>query len=331
MRHPSKGLLSRAALLLLLCLPSSAQGQGRVAFRIAEPDLIPEGIAYDPVEKVFYVGSTYKRKIVRVDGKGVARDFTGEGQDGLWGLLGMKVDARRRLLWAVTSHAGRAMPGKGLNQDCLGCSGVFKYDLRSGRLIKKYMLGNKPSVHFLNDLTITPGGDVLVTDTFTGDLYLISQAKDELEPFASLGQRAFPNGLDLSDDGKTLFVAEVDGIRALDLKTRQGIRLRLPGTVKHPIDGLYFYRNSLVLIQPFDGRGKVVRCFLSKRPGIVTKVQVLDSDNPLFGQPTTGVVVGDKFYYLANSNLQVFRRMYGLDGAFDTAKLSDVVTLVAAL
>jgi sugar lactone lactonase YvrE len=346
MRHPSKGFmcraarligpaakgrLCRAALLVLLCFPSAAQGQGRVAFRITEPDLIPEGIAYDPVEKVFYVGSTYKRKIVSVDGRGVVRDFTGEGQDGLWGLLGMKVDAKRRLLWAVSSHAGAAMPARGLGRDCLGCSGVFKYDLRSGRLIKKYTLGNRPSAHFLNDLTITRGGDVLLTDTLTGDLYQISSAKDELEPFASLGRRAFPNGLDLSADGKTLFVAEVDGIRVLDLKTKGSFRLRLQGTVKFPIDGLYFYKNSLIAIQPFDGRGKVVRCFLPKRPDVVTQVQVLDSDNPLFSQPTTGVVVGDNFYYLANSNLQVFRRMYSPDGAFDGAKLSAVVTLVAAL
>src|SRR5215211_7738657 len=131
--HPSKGFMGRAssltgahakgsllltALLLFLCFPASARGQSRVAFRIPEPDLIPEGIAYDPVAQVFYVGSTYKRKIVSVDGRGVVRDFTGEGQDGLWGLLGMRVDAKRRLLWAVSSHAGGAMPGRGLNQDC---------------------------------------------------------------------------------------------------------------------------------------------------------------------------------------------------------------------
>jgi hypothetical protein len=121
MRHLSKGVICRAALLLLLGLPFSAQGQGRVAFRIAEPDLIPEGIAYDRVEKVFYVGSTYKRKIVSVDGKGVVRDFTGEGQDGLWGLLGMKVDGKRRLLWAISSHAG-------------GVVGHFQCRTRSGIL-----------------------------------------------------------------------------------------------------------------------------------------------------------------------------------------------------
>jgi hypothetical protein len=39
-----------------------AQNNSVIAFQIPEVDLIPEGITYDPVEKAFYVSSTYKRK-----------------------------------------------------------------------------------------------------------------------------------------------------------------------------------------------------------------------------------------------------------------------------
>ncbi|MCA1557647.1 MAG: hypothetical protein LC731_03800, partial [Acidobacteria bacterium] len=167
-----------AVMLLSVCLLSSAQEQSHVAFRIADGELIPEGIAYDPRTRVFYIGSTYKRKIVSMDSKGVVRDFTNEAQDGLLGVLGMKVDIKRRLLWAISSNAGREMPGKGLSTDCLGCSAVFKYDLRTGKLIKKYALHNKPNAHFLNDLTINSGGDAFITDTMTGNIYLISRGKD---------------------------------------------------------------------------------------------------------------------------------------------------------
>src|SRR4051812_9537514 len=62
-----------------------------VAFTINEKDLIPEGIAYDPAQKEFYVGSILKRKIVRIDSSGRASDFTSEGQDGLFKVLGMTV------------------------------------------------------------------------------------------------------------------------------------------------------------------------------------------------------------------------------------------------
>lgn len=315
-------------LLLSLCFFASAQEQSRVAFKIADSELIPEGIAYDPRARIFFVGSTYKRKIVSVDERGVVRDFTGEAQDGLLGALGMKVDARRRLLWVISSNAGGTMPGKGLGRDCLGCSAVFKYDLRTGRLIKKYELSNKPSVHFLNDLTINSRGDAFITDTVTGDIYLISRKRDELELFVSLGQQAYPNGIDVSDDGKHLFVAANGGIRVVNSHDKTSRILKLPdGVSPVVIDGLYFYKGGLIAIQPFADQRKVVRYSLDERANAVTTVEVIEPEHTLFNQPTTGVIVGQDFYYIANSQLQLFRRMYKPDGAYDKGQLSDVVVL----
>jgi sugar lactone lactonase YvrE len=321
--------IAPAALLLLsLCFFSSAQERSQVAFRIAERELIPEGIAYDPQARIFYVGSTYQRKIVSVDEKGVVRDFTGEAQEGLLGVLGMKVDAKRRLLWVVSTNAGGGMPGKGLDRDCLGCSAVFKYDLRTGRLIKKYALNNKPNVHFLNDLTVNSNGDVFITDTITGDIYLISRRKDELELFVNLGQKAFPNGIDLSGDEKLLFVAAADGIRVVNLRDQRSRTLKLPdGVSPVVIDGLYFYKGGLIAVQPFADQRKVVRYSLDKGANAVTKAEVIEPVHPLFNQPTTGVIVGKDFYYIANSQLQLFRSIYKPDGAYDKGQLLDVVVL----
>ena len=41
-----------------------------VAFRVDERDLIPEGLAHDPVTGDFFLGSLFKRKIVRVGRRG---------------------------------------------------------------------------------------------------------------------------------------------------------------------------------------------------------------------------------------------------------------------
>ena len=318
-------------LLFSLCFFATAQERSQVAFRIPDRELIPEGIAFDPRAKVFYVGSTYQRKIVSVDEKGAMRDFTGEAQDGLLGVVGMKVDTKRRLLWAISSNAGSGMPGKGLGRDCLGCSAVFKYDLRTGKLVKKYALDNKPRVHFLNDLTITSRGDVFVTDSLTGDIYLITRTKDELELFTNLGEKAFPNGIDLSGDEKQLFVAAYGGVRLVNVSDKKIRTLNLPdGVSPVVIDGLYFYKGSLIAVQPFADRKKVVRYFLDKEAA-VTKVEVIEAEHPLFIQPTTGVIVGKYFYYIANSQLQLFRSLYKPDGAYDRAKLLDVVVLRARL
>lgn len=321
-----------ARLLLSLCLFAPAQERSRVAFRIEERELIPEGIAYDPRAKVFYVGSTFKRKVVGVDEKGFARDFVGEAQDGLLGALGMRVDAERRLLWVVSSDAGGAMPGRGLGGDCLGCSAVFKYDLRTGRLIKKYALSNKPGVHFLNDLTLNSRGDAFITDTATGDIYLVSRGRDELELFTSLGEKAFPNGIDLSADERHLFVAAGGGIRAVGLRDRASRVLKMPdGVSPVVIDGLYFYERSLVAVQPFGAQRKVVRYHLDEAANAVTRVEVVEPEHPLFQQPTTGVLAGDDFYFIANSQLQYFRGIYKPGGAYDKGRLQGVVVLKVRL
>ena len=96
---------------------------------------------------MFFVSSVHKRKILSVDHKGVTKTFATR-QQGLWSVLGMKVDAVRRHLW-VTSSAFPQM--ENFKKEEEGSSGVFKFDLRSGRLIKRYLLPNAPRRHALGD------------------------------------------------------------------------------------------------------------------------------------------------------------------------------------
>ena len=298
---------------------------GEIAFRINDPDLIPEGITYDPATKTFFVGSTFKRKIVAIDAAGKARDFTTEAQDGVFGILGMRVDGKSRTLWAISSNAGGTMPARGLDKSCLGCSTVTSYNVDTGRLLKKYELANKPAVHFLNDLAITSNGDVFVTDTVSGDIYRIAQGKDSLEPFASLGAGTYPNGIDVADDGKTLYMATAAGIKRMNTSDKAVTPITgLPGEKPPVIDGLYFHRGSLIAIQPFEEGRKVVRYVLNG--DTIARTEVLEADHPLMKQPTTGVIVGNEFYYIANAQLQFFRAMYK-EGAYDKGALADVIVL----
>jgi hypothetical protein len=316
-------LLILSALSLL-----SAQEKSQIAFKINEPDLIPEGTAYDSETKSFYIGSTYKRKIVRIDKNGAVTDFTTEAQDGARSFLGLKVDARRRVLWAVSEHAGGAVPFKGMSRDCLGCAEIFKYDLQTGKLIKKYSLDNKPKQHFLNDLAINSRGDVFITDTVTGEIYFISRRADRLELFYGFGPNTYPNGLDFSSNGKRLFVALQAGIAVIDLDNKKSVNLKTAAGVKiGGIDGLYFYRNSLLAVQPFEAGKTIVRYYLNKNHDAVTKAETVEASHKLFSQPTTGAIAGGQFYYIANSQLQLFRSIFQPDGSFDKTKLSDVLIL----
>ncbi len=112
------------------------------AFLLKERDLAPEGIAYDPVDRKFYVSSISKRKIVVVGADGVAADFKSSGQDGLGETLGMKVDAKRRFLWVVSdSSAPGGAPGENVMPHGQGRQlGVFQYDLKTGGLLYQHLL-----------------------------------------------------------------------------------------------------------------------------------------------------------------------------------------------
>ena len=58
-----KGWIS---ILLGLIIQLSFGQSTEIAFRLAERDLIPEGITYDPLTKTFYIGSINKKKIVKL-------------------------------------------------------------------------------------------------------------------------------------------------------------------------------------------------------------------------------------------------------------------------
>src|SRR5687768_4484248 len=106
------------------------------SFGIAEKELIAGSVAFDPVSKQFFIGSVHHGKIVRIARNGKVLEFSNP-QDGLWSVLGMKVDPRRRLLWVAST----AFPQlKKFKPEDKGHSGVFKYDLTSGKLVGKYLL-----------------------------------------------------------------------------------------------------------------------------------------------------------------------------------------------
>jgi hypothetical protein len=269
-----------------------------IAFSIPEKDLIPEGIAYDPMDGSFYLGSTHKCKIIKIDNKKRISDFTKQRQDGLVSVLGMQVDSKRRFLWAVTSYG---FYKANLPKELLGTTGVFKYDMQTKELIKKYMLPQEEN-HMLNDLTIDSNGDVYVTDWRIPAIYMISADEDTFEKVIDLPRR--PNGIDFSNDGTKLFVSG-EGIGALDLSSRTFKEMKHPVNMYLSGDGLYYYQSSLIAVQN-GGFRKITRFYLDADQDEILRSQALEAYHPLFNLPTTGVIVGNHFYYIANSQLREY-------------------------
>lgn len=272
---------------------------GAPAFTVHEKGLVPEGLAYDPSTRTFYLGSVYKRKIVSLNQKGEAKDFATE-QDGLWSVMGMKVDDRRRLLW-VASAAHPQMSNYKAEEN--GTSGLFKFDLRTGKLIKKYILPNKPKPHWLGDLVLNARGDVFATDSISPEIYFISREKDEIELFLAGPPFVNLQGLDFTPDEKHLFVADyAKGIFLIDLSTKKCVDLSpAPNLTLLGIDGLYSYKGTLLAVQNGINPPRLVRLYLSQNMHRVERLETIEANDPAFDEPTLGVLVKDSFYLIANS------------------------------
>ncbi|MBI1939283.1 MAG: SMP-30/gluconolactonase/LRE family protein [Ignavibacteriales bacterium] len=292
------------------------------AFIVNEKDLIPEGIAYDPVEKCFYLSSLYKYKILKISADGKVTEFKKEREDGLVPTLGMRVDVKRRVLWVVSSNG---TPRENLPADILGTTGVFKYDLNSGKLVKKYMLP-KNEGHFLNDLTVAPNGDAYITDSDNPLVYVIKSDKDELEKFVELPGETYPNGIDITPDGTKLFVAAFNTL-SIDIKTKSIAHIKRPDGLILSADGLYFYKNTLIAVQNMY-YNRITRFILNDKLDEVIDYEILEAHNPVFNIPTTGAIAGDEFYFIANSQL----RNFDAEGKiFPMEKLEDVKILKLGL
>jgi len=274
-------------------------GNSTTAFTVHEKGFVPEGIAYDPVEKTFYLGSVYKRKILSIDQAGAVKDFSAPA-DGLWSVMGMRVDAARRVLWVCTASHPQMMD---FNKAETGRSGIFKYDLRTKRLVKKYMIASTAKPHWLGDLVLNSRGDVFASDSVTPAIYVLDQRTDRLELFLENSAFVNPQGLAFSADEKRIFLADyLKGIFAIDVRSRTVSLIKpAPHTTMLGFDGLYSYRGTLVGVQNGVRPNRLVQLWLNSTATEVQKFEIREANNPAFDEPTLAVIAEHDLFYIANS------------------------------
>ncbi len=269
-----------------------------VAFRLADPKFIPEGIAYDPKGDRFFIGSVAQKKIVSANRKGEVKDFS-KPEDNLDCVLGLFVDAAHEQLYAVSTN-GFLDEGQKQRRNA-----VVRYDLKNGLLVNWY---DAPDANQLNDLTVAADGTIYATDSASGTLFRKKPAEKMLTPVGAKGALPGANGITLGADG-SLYVAISTGIARINLSTVAPTRLPQPDTVvTGRCDGLYWHRGDLVGIQNVTNPGRVIRIALADQGTRISGVTVLQSHHhPEFTEPTTGVIAGDALYVIANSYVGHFQ------------------------
>lgn len=277
-----------------------------VAFRLAEPDLIPDALTYDRGSRRFLIGSLHKRKVIAVDEvTGRAADYATFREAGFLSVRGLEADNRRGALYVLSAGGVEMQDYAAAVEDQ---SFLHRLQLSSGRQVTRLAPPAAAGGHQLRDLVQAPDGTLYVTDRRAGLVYRWTPRASALERFVSLGTYTSPTGLAWSGDGRALYVAHLEGLSRVDLRTRDVQPVGHPAAMTLVgIDGLDNHEGTLIAVQNgLPGLSRIVRLRLTPDGFNVQAMEVLDANLPDHDVPTAGVVVADGYYYVANSQRRRF-------------------------
>jgi sugar lactone lactonase YvrE len=275
-----------------------------VRVTLGDSTLWPEGVAWDPRERRFFVASIRHGTIVevRADGGG-ERELLPRGQRDVASVLAVAVDTARRALWATASPVG-SVPGDSATRP--RASALLRIALPGGALARRWDLPTGQP-HTLGDVAVGPRGDVFVSDSDDPALYRLRPGADTLEALRHVLFRSL-QGIAVTPDPLVLYVADYShGLLRVDLADHSVTRLAdAPGSTSLGVDGLAWDRGSLIAIQNGVAPARVMRFTLDASGRRIERAEVLDRNPAVADEPTIGVVVGDEFIYVANSQWEKY-------------------------
>jgi hypothetical protein len=200
-------------------------------------------------------------------------------------------------------------------EDSLAWDGtaVLRFDLASGKLADTYDVAADTDRDVYGDLDVARNGDLFFTNSVGGELYVIRQGVDSIETLVPAGTFASPQQPAVLADGKRVIVP--DYIRGLAIVDRATGKVTWLENAAHAatngIDGLVLVGHSLIAIQNGVVPNRVIRLELDPSFTRITRWSTLEANVPRLSEPTHGVLVGEKFYFIATSGWDRF----GPDGS----------------
>lgn len=264
---------------------------------LADPGLVPEGIAYSEKTNSFYLTSLSKAKIIKVDRTtGQQEDFIGEREFEYQPGVGVFVDDERNRLYALGGYYRL--------KDSIAA--LYAFDLTTHELVKRV---DAPGMgeHFLNDLIMDNAGNLYVTDTKDSSVFRLTTGSDSLELFFKSPEIKYPNGIAISDDHIKLYIAAFqDGIRILDIKEKKILKQADTAGISNGIDGLEFFEGNLYAVQNGvrANSNNFRKLILNKNQDQIMSVEVIDGNNTELELPLTFCIADHQAIVIANSNLQ---------------------------
>jgi sugar lactone lactonase YvrE len=284
----------------------SGTAADETAWAITGMDGIIEGLAIHPTTLESFFSDVRNRCIWYRDVSGaqaVMRKFS-SAADGLLGVFALKFDATGRTLWASSS----AVPEmRGFTAADKGRGFLAAYDLATRKLRRTYALPADGRAHVLGDFILAADGAIFVTDSAAPVIWRLASAGDHLEKWLERADFKSLQGLALTADGRSLYVADYSrGLWRIDVATRAAVLLPAPaGTALRGLDGIYTAPGGLVAVQNGINPQRVVLISLTDR-GPVDGVKALLAGHAAMSDLALGQIVNGRFHFIANSGWALF-------------------------
>ncbi len=303
---PSK-LLRSLAMAALWATPLFGAGLAQAADGVSPQGITftaeqayPEGIAWHPVQKVFFVSSVHTGVIGKVTPQGIYTPFIQD--DKLVASVGLYLDTKRNLLWTAIGDLGastRSSPATAYKLAALAAYDATTGERRAYHDLSSLVEGG----HFANDLTVDAAGNVYITDSFSPVIYRVD-AKGQASVFAKSdlfkGEGFNLNGIVAHPDGY-LLVAKYNSGEIFRISTSNGAdiqRVELPEAVKGA-DGMLLRDKGQLIVVQNAGNDQVVE-LVSKDGWKSATLQ--SARKTAYSFPTTVAQAG-KDIYVMNSRL----------------------------
>lgn len=280
----------------------AAIGASEKVLTLPDKELIVEGVAIEAKTGRYFFSSVHQRKILVREKDGSVKDFSSPA-DGLYSVLGIKIDEKRKVLWAVSSAFAQM---KSFDKADDGKAGIFKYDLKTGKLLNNYLVTAEDGKHALGDLVVSKNGDVYASDSISPIIYKIDSKTDKLETFLKSDSFSSLQGMTFSPDEKYLFVADYSlGFFRIEVSSKDLLLLSPGDEAVLGIDGIYFHNGGLIAIQNGINPQRVVKFSLDPAFTKITGRKTLEANHADFNEPTLGFLHGNEFYFNANSQWEL--------------------------
>jgi sugar lactone lactonase YvrE len=259
----------------------------------------PEGVDADQRTGRFYIASVAHRTIAEVSPNGAVRELWPRDRPDLGAILGVRVDAKRGVLYATTSGVAQA---PGYNPRDSTVAALLRVRISDGVIERRWNVPVVPGGHTLGDLAVGPNGDVYVTDSNEPVLYELRSGSDSLVAFRHPLFHSL-QGLAPTPDGRVLYLSDYShGLLRVDLATHAVTRIDdAPHSTSLGCDGIRLDRNAIIAVQNGVSPARIVRFALDRAGTKITSVTVLDRNLPVADEPTIGTLIDGMFVYVANS------------------------------